>query len=211
MRRKLFWVILICILFFTAGCAKSTDLNDLINMSRDIQEFYYEERNSEGIVFDGKVWAKDNQFKREVTIYSDNVAVDTIGYIRDGSGKMTKYKVLSKNTSAAVATGMIGKFEGIRGNSFLRYIDMIDPKSAEIVGTEKVEGRQSVIIKTNIANRVDPSKIWIDKKTGVPTKIEFVENEKILTTLTYKNVKIGPGSVSDKKFSVPKSAIILEE
>lgn len=72
LRVRLLLAILIGIGFFTTGCTKPADLNELIGMSKDIQEFYYEERNSGGVIFDGKVWAKDNQFKHEVTVYSDN-------------------------------------------------------------------------------------------------------------------------------------------
>ncbi|WP_242662064.1 hypothetical protein [Desulfitobacterium hafniense] len=177
-------------------------------MSKDIQELYYEERNSGEIIFDGKVWAKDNQY--EVTVYGKNKKIDTLGLLTDNSGKRTTYRIPNPNASSAVGTGMTGRFEGIREDSFLRYIDRIDLEKAEIVGAEEVEGRQSVIVKTNTANGVDPSKLWIDKKTGVPTKIDFAENEKIVTSLTYKNIKIGPGSVSDQEFAVPESAMILE-
>ena len=208
MRGNLFWVILICISFFTTGCAKPTDLDSLIDMSRDIKEFYYEERNTGEIIFDGKVWVKGKKYKHEVTTFSGKVKLDTLGTISDGSSKVTKYRIQNKNESAAEVTGMVGKFQGIREDSFLRYIDMIDPKKAEIVGTEEIEGRQSVIVKTNIANGVDPSRIWIDKETGVPTKIELADDEKVFISYTYKNVKIGPGSVSDKEFSIPESAIL---
>ncbi len=190
------------------GCTKSMDLDELISMSKDIQELYYEECNSGEIIFDGKVWAKDNQY--EVTVYGKNKKIDTLGLLTDNSGKRTTYRIPNPNASSAVGTGMTGRFEGIREDSFLRYIDRIDLEKAEIVGAEEVEGRQSVIVKTNTANGVDPSKIWIDKKTGVPTKIDFAENEKIVTVLTYKNIKIGSGSVSDKEFAVPESAMILE-
>lgn len=128
--------------------------------------------------------------------------IDTLGSLTDSSGRTTKYRMQKPNALNAVAIGMMGTFEGIREDSFLRYMDRIDPPKAEIVGTEKVEGRQSVIVKTNAADGADPSKLWIDKKTGVPTKNEFAENEKIVTSLTYRNIKIGPGSVSDKEFVV---------
>lgn len=211
MKARLFWAILIGIAFFTTGCTKSTDLDDLIGMSKDIQELYYEERNSGEIIFDGKVWAKDNQFKYEVTIYNNNEKIDTLGSLTDNSGKNIKYRIQNPNASSTPSTGISGTFREIREDSFLRYIDKIDPKKAEILGAEEVEGRQSVIVKTNTANGVDPSKLWIDKKTGVPTKIEFAENEKSLTSLTYRNIKIGPGSVSDQEFAIPESAIILEQ
>ncbi|SHN85259.1 Outer membrane lipoprotein-sorting protein [Desulfitobacterium chlororespirans DSM 11544] len=210
MKVRFFLAILIGIAFLTTGCTKSADLNELISMSKDIQELYYEERNSGEIIFDGKVWAKDNQFKYEVTVYSNNEKIDTLGLLTDNSGKRTTYRIQNPNASIAPSTGISGTFQGIREDSFLRYIDRIGLEKAEIVGAEEVEGRQSVIVRTNTSNGVDPSKIWIDKKTGVPTKIEFAENEKIVTSLTYKNIKIGPGSVSDKEFEVPESALILE-
>ncbi|ACL21226.1 hypothetical protein Dhaf_3206 [Desulfitobacterium hafniense DCB-2] len=207
---RLLLAILIGIAFFTTGCTKPTDLNELIGMSKNIQELYYEERNSGEVIFDGKVWAKDNQFKYEVTIYSNNEKIDTLGLLTDNSGKNIIYRIQNPNASSAPSTGISGRFQGIREDSFLRYIDGIDPQKAEIVGTEEVEGRQSVIVKTNAADGAEPSKLWIDKKTGVPTKIEFAENEKIVTSLTYRNIKIGPGSVSDKELVVPESAIVLE-
>lgn len=207
---RLLLAILIGIAFFTTGCTKPTELNELIGMSKNIQELYYEERNSGEVIFDGKVWAKDNQFKYEVTIYSNNEKIDTLGLLTDNSGKNIIYRIQNPNASSAPSTGISGRFQGIREDSFLRYIDGIDPQKAEIVGTEEVEGRQSVIVKTNAADGAEPSKLWIDKKTGVPTKIEFAENEKIVTSLTYRNIKIGPGSVSDKELVVPESAIVLE-
>ncbi len=210
MKVRLLLAILIGIAFFTTGCTKPTDLNELIGMSKNIQELYYEERNSGEVIFDGKVWAKDNQFKYEVTIYSNNEKIDTLGLLTDNSGKNIIYRIQNPNASSAPSTGISGRFQGIREDSFLRYIDGIDPQKAEIVGTEEVEGRQSVIVKTNAADGAEPSKLWIDKKTGVPTKIEFAENEKIVTSLTYRNIKIGPGSVSDKELVVPESAIVLE-
>ena len=210
MKVRLLLAILIGIAFFTTGCTKPTDLNELIGMSKNIQELYYEERNSGEVIFDGKVWAKDNQFKYEVTIYSNNEKIDTLGLLTDNSGKNIIYRIQNPNASSAPSTGISGRFQGIREDSFLRYIDGIDPQKAEIVGTEEVEGRQSVIVKTNAADGAEPSKLWIDKKTGVPTKIEFAENEQMVSSLTYKNIKIGPGSVADKEFVVPESAIVLE-
>ena len=75
-----------------------------------------------------------------------------LGTLSDGL-KVTKYRIQNNKESASEMAGMVGNFQGIREDSFLRYIDRIVPTKAEIVGTEKVEGRQCVIVKTGLRAR----------------------------------------------------------
>ena len=212
MIKKLFALLFVMTILLT-GCAKPIDLDSLINLSNNINEFYYVESDLDSDNFEVKVWAKGNQFRKEVVTYRDKVPKDIIGFISNGnSDEITKYMIQNKNVSGAVSMPLIvGDYQGIREESFLKYIDMIDRNQAEIVGEERVEGRASVIIKTNIEQGVAPSRIWLDKRTGIPNKVELAKDGRVYKSIVYKNIRIGKGTVSDTDFDVPEDAKILEE
>lgn len=207
--KKIIPFLLICILLLTttacSGQTSATDVSigDLIEKSHEVHEFYYEVAfGNEPINLLQKTWVKNDNARAETLLMEGNVLLSTRGAIyQEDSGIVEQYAIKHNqpNNNAVIGDSMgTGTFEGIREQTFLREIDDIDPSVAKIIKTERINDYDCAVIDNGEAE--NHKKIWISTEWGVPLKVETGD-----TTLIYENIKVGPGTITDKDLIKPEN------
>lgn len=134
------------------------------------------------------------------TAASNPPSDNTIGLIFDeGKEQVIKYQLLHPQQRSSVSsTFALGRFQGIREETFFKIIDELERDNAKITGQERVYNRPCVVVE------YQDGKIWIDMQKFVPLRIE---DRDMITE--FLDVCVGPGAVADQDLEMPAGAVLL--
>ena len=215
---KKYLFLLLLISLGIMGCSTTPNLNDIslekiIEKNKGIQELYYEaDFTDKGMIIESlginnewqrkqKVWAKDDKVRIENAVSEDNKLLYVSGLIYSEEGIVDEYYKKYNNPQNGVIGPplRVGKeeYEGIRSKTILGIIDNIETEKLQGIDIEKVNGEKCVVLKCDSEN-IDT--LCISLKSNVPLKIQYNDN----TSVIYKNVKVGSGTVSDKDLLRPE-------
>jgi hypothetical protein len=182
-------------------------------LPKTIQEIYYQaDFLDTGMVVESlgindewqrkqEVWLKENKVRIENAVSEDNKLLYVSGLIYSEKGIVDEYyKKYSDPQNGVIGPPLrAGKeeYEGIRSKTILGIIDNLETEKLEIIDIERVNSEECVVLKYDSETIAT---IWVSLKLNVPLKIQYNDN----TTVIYKNVKIGPGTVSDQDLLQPK-------
>lgn len=207
-----FLVCLLVLSFFTfAKEAATNQINPntitipvLKERSKEVTEFSYRSESKgkiNSIAMGQKVWVKDGKARLE-SAATNPPSANTIGLLfEEGKGTTAKYQLFHPRKQSSVSsTFALGRFEGIRKETFLKVIDQLEADSSKIIGRERVYSRPCIIVE------YQDGKVWIDIQKFVPLRIE----DKDMIT-EFPEVSVGPGTVADQDLEMPPDAVLLGE
>jgi outer membrane lipoprotein-sorting protein len=104
-------------------------------------------------------------------------------------------------------------------NDYLNMIgEIMNSTNVTLLGMENIDGRTAYLLETteketNVSSLLpDRTKIWIDKETWIPLKIEIYFEGKLFQRFEFRDLKINSGIPdSEFKFEIPKGAKVVEE
>ena len=218
--------ILICVLVFLsstilAGCggtAKETSapssnqpsVNTQVPKEESISELFAKGQKLEGISYDcvvsekgnlalnNKVWMQGNKLKIEVTVEGQTMITfidgdSVIGYNPD---EKTAFK-LSIDSSKQAKTP----------NDYLKEADSQTDKFKFLEATV-YDGVKCRVISSSGPDGKELTKMWIREDLGIPVKVETFGPNGNISTLEYKNMKVGPLPV--ETFKLPDGVQITD-
>ncbi|RLI79979.1 hypothetical protein DRP05_02005 [Archaeoglobales archaeon] len=162
-------------------------------------------------------WKKIEDFKADITMKTGNETQEFKFMLK----KPNKFKAIGKS-SLIVFNGTTQWYYNKEKNEVVRQ-DLEASKSEmdlgitletirwfdiQFVGEEEFDGKACYTIKAIPKDKTIEQKMWIDKETWIPLKIE-IKGKAIDYTIEYRNVSINTGIADDEfEFVVPENASV---
>ena len=149
----------------------------------------------DGFSFTAKVWEKNNKSRIEISSPFETV------YIEDRD--LGKAYVYYPTLEVAFEASELNISEGQIPESATKYIEKMENYDPKVIGTEKIEGKDSIIIEY-VAEGME-TKIWIWKDKGFPLRIESINPETGgKAIIEFKNIEFV--DIPDTMFEIPEEA-----
>lgn len=179
---------------------KEESVIELISRGSQIDEMYYElVMIGAGLSSESKSWLKGDKMKIDTTINGQRL-ISIFDLVKGEVISYTPGENMAMKTSEE-------EYPGMDNITPIDYINRLDKGEFVSVGTEKFNGMECQVIQ--IASGTSLFKQWISTEHGIVVKVEEDYNgQKIV--MEFKNLKVGPGSVTDDVFAVPQGLEIFD-
>ena len=120
----------------------------------------------------------------------------THGIIFYGADEEHQYRIDHDKIGAYGSSMSFARFQGPEGETHLSLAAGLSPDHSRILGQERIFNRTCFVLEN------PGGKVWIDAKDFVPLRIEYD-----IMTVEFKNMRSGPGSVTNKDLQIPTDAV----
>lgn len=181
-----------------------------------------------------EIFSKTDSFKQDGIHYTQQItSADQTSEVETWiKGDLTKSRITSQgediititnNTSGEFITYFPSQKTGIKYNiqgsetsetpegairDIEDYEKDIDPLNFEVMGREKVNGVDTIVIKSVDSNTGQESTIWISDYYGIMMKMEAIAEDDSQTTIEVTEFEAG--NIADTEFQVPDDIEIQE-
>lgn len=179
---------------------KKDSIMELINKGSQIDEMYYElVMIGAGLSSDSKSWLKGSKMKLDTTMNGQRL----ISIFDLSKGELISY--MPGETMAMKMT--TEEYPALDNTTPIDYVKQLSKNEFVLLETESVNGMECQVIQ--IASGPSLFKQWISIEHGIVVKVEEdYDGQK--TVIDFKNLEIGPGSVSDDVFTLPQGLEIFD-
>lgn len=170
----------------------------IVEKSKAVQVYSYTQNreNNSPLASELKYWVKNDKARMETTLFEQRHPLYTYGLIFKENKEPTQYQIKHTGTSSmSFSAFRTGRFEGIRAQTFLSFIDKLETLNSQITGQDMIGNRSCVVVE------YEGGKVWIDSADFVPLRVE--DNTGIIE---FSDVRVGSGSVNIDDLQVPAEA-----
>lgn len=178
-----------------------TVVADLISQGQKVTEMSYDLVTvGTGITSNSKVWYKDQKMKMETTM---NGGQKSVLYFDLATDEFIQY-LPDQNAAYKMKTT---EYEGSDNATPIDYSNGLADTNYTINGSETVNGMKCRVI--TVSSEEYSAKEWISEDYGIIVKVQQ-EYEGTTSTMEFKNIKIGAGTVPDSTFDLPSGVDIMD-
>jgi outer membrane lipoprotein-sorting protein len=154
---------------------------------------------SKEMSMNGKMWLQGNKMKTEMVIQGEKmisiVDGETVYQYMPASNMAMKFSVKSTSGQKSQTPDTPTSFS-----------DNVDKETVKIVETTTYDGKKCIVFISKSGK--DQAKMWLSEEYGIPLKVEMSSAGGELTTIEYKNVKVG--AISDDTFKLPANVDVQD-
>ncbi|MDD3041642.1 MAG: outer membrane lipoprotein-sorting protein [Methanosarcinaceae archaeon] len=214
-RKALFVLLLIALTLFISGCQENMSAEEIATKMQEkeegIEDYSYTmymttylngEKAMESEM--ATMYRKPNLMKsigkegdEEVTVVSDG---EFVWSYNPGTNMVTKIKLPDTGESPEI--------------NYLAIVqDFLNESEVSLPGTEEIDGRPAYLLELSPKENeqlIGKTKVWVDKETWMPTRIELYDNrESLISEVELRDLEINTGiPESEFVFEVPEGAEI---
>ena len=120
----------------------------------------------------------------------------THGIIFYGADEEHQYRIDHDKIGAYGSSMSFARFQGPEGETHLSLAAGLSPDHSRILGQERIFNRTCFVLEN------PGGKVWIDARDFVPLRIEYDG-----VMVEFKNMRSGPGSVTNEDLQIPADAV----
>jgi outer membrane lipoprotein-sorting protein len=215
----LLWVMVMTVMVMLVGCggtesasdesgpmtdkkaeqpAEELSMVDLADKFSSVPGIYFEtelEASEVGELSNAKFWIKGKSMRNEIESPDGSGTLITI------INQQEAYMIMGGNM--AMRIDMVQATQGVTEPG--DYYEDVDFAQAQLVGREKVDGKDCAVFEMNDGS--ENLKYWIWEAYGFPVKMEITAAGNT-TTVEYKNVKVE--DIPDSMFELPAGVEVMD-